>query len=109
MLCWFDLVILVLCYLSSVPLTNTGKVALRYRWAISDDAEVGSSQSLQQLSAAPTDMFDVLLLPLKRRQHLPAFFIDPSEGTVLAGETVNFKVTFRPIVPGKSSVKLTCR
>ena len=82
---------------------------MRYKWAINDETDVGSTPSLPPLSAAPTDLFDALLLPLKRRHQLPAFFIEPSEGTVAAGGTVTFKVTFRPVVPDKSTIKLTCR
>ncbi|XP_065180488.1 hydrocephalus-inducing protein homolog isoform X2 [Sycon ciliatum] len=91
-----------------LPLTNTSKVDMRYKWAINDETDVGSTPSLPPLSAAPTDLFDALLLPLKRRHQLPAFFIEPSEGTVAAGGTVTFKVTFRPVVPDKSTIKLTC-
>lgn len=93
----------------SIPLHNTGKVALRYQWAVvlgDDDDAMGYSGSQLLL---PESLYAALLRPESRRRELPSFFIAPTEGTVLPGETVNFKVTFRPIIPGVATLTMMCR
>ena len=82
-------------------------MALRYRWSLvaEDGTEIKEGSQL----SPPEDLYSVLLFPVGERQGMQSFFIHPAEGIVAAGETENFKATFRPILSDTATATMKCK
>uniref|UniRef100_A0A8C3KHX2 HYDIN axonemal central pair apparatus protein n=1 Tax=Calidris pygmaea TaxID=425635 RepID=A0A8C3KHX2_9CHAR len=84
----------------SFPLSNTGNVALEYTWMVAVEDE-RSSHAPEQVSSSPSSS-------LKTVSATSMFSVEPSSGSIPAGQEQVFQMKFSPVCVGNFESRMLC-